>query len=304
MIQRTNATLSGQPCLKLDNGAIALWATTAVGPRLLGLALRDGPNLFAELPTLTLDCPGSGSYHFYGGHRLWHAPEDPRRTYLPDDAPIDLQEIENGMRLVQPTEVAAGIQKQIVVRLHPAQAQVAVEHTLTNRGRWPVTLAPWAITQFRTGGKAILPLCAPKADPFGVLPDRNLILWPYTDLRSPHLHIGHSLLTVRAEMAGGAFKAGFRNYSGWLAYLLDGVLFVKRLPHQPEAAYFDRDSSSECYCNARFIELESLGPKVTLAPGEAASHLEHWQLFENIALPENEAGLIQALQQLHLHLAE
>ncbi|MEW5872270.1 MAG: hypothetical protein AB1894_23610 [Chloroflexota bacterium] len=303
MIHRTAETFNGQACIKLDNGNITMWATTGIGPRLLGMALDDGQNLFAELPDLTLDCPGRGEYHFYGGHRLWHAPEEPRRTYLPDDVPIEAQETEAGLRLIQPTESATGIQKQIELRLHPSQAQVEVEHFLTNQGRWPVELAPWAITQFKTGGKAILPMCAPKADPFGVLSDRNLALWPYTDLRSPHLHIGRSLLILRAQMTNEAFKIGFRNYSGWLAYLLNGTLFVKRLPHQPEAEYFDRNSSSECYCGANFIELESLGPKVTLAPGETVSHLESWELFRDVLFPEDETGILQALQQLGIHLA-
>ena len=33
--------------------------TTSVGPRVLGLLTEDGRNHFAELPDMTLDCPGS-----------------------------------------------------------------------------------------------------------------------------------------------------------------------------------------------------------------------------------------------------
>lgn len=34
-MQITETTYGGHNCLKLDNGALALWATTAVGPRIM-----------------------------------------------------------------------------------------------------------------------------------------------------------------------------------------------------------------------------------------------------------------------------
>jgi hypothetical protein len=77
MISLNSESFAGHACVRLENDALSLWATTSIGPRILGLALRGGENLFAEIPGVTLDCPGAGEYHFYGGHRLWAAPEDP-----------------------------------------------------------------------------------------------------------------------------------------------------------------------------------------------------------------------------------
>ena len=75
-------------CVALKNDAVELLVTQSVGPRIIRLNLPGGDNLLAELPDLTLDCPGSGPMHLWGGHRLWHAPEVKRRTYLPDDQPV------------------------------------------------------------------------------------------------------------------------------------------------------------------------------------------------------------------------
>ncbi len=303
MLARTKESYGGQACLKLENESLAVWATTSVGPRLLGLALHGGENLFAVLPGLSFACPGVGAYHVYGGHRLWYAPEDPPRTYLPDDAPLEVAQVDAGVRLTQPVEPGSGIQKEITLRLPGPEARVLVEHSLYNRGETPVELAPWAITQLRTGGQAILPLSAPLVGSFGVLPNRSLVMWPYTDLSSPHLWCGKRLLRLRAEMTEGAFKVGFPNPSGWLAYLLGETLFVKYAPYQAGAAYFDQGSSSECYCDPRFIELESLGPRLSLAPGESVRHTERWALFEGVSIPDDEDSLVEVLGGLGLGLA-
>ena len=63
------------------------------------------------------DCVGLGSYHFYGGHRLWHAPEDTSRTYMPDSEPVELTAVEHGFHLVQAIETHTGIQKSMQITL-------------------------------------------------------------------------------------------------------------------------------------------------------------------------------------------
>ena len=166
---------------------------------------------------------------------------------------------------------------------------------LTNHGAWEVELAPWAITQLKTGGQAVLPLTAPPVDEAGLLPNRNLVFWPYSDLRHPLLTIGRQLLTFRAEMQEGAFKVGTGNPAGWLAYLLGETLFVKRAAVQAGAAYFDLGSSSELYCNQRVLELETLGPVVRLAPGAAVEHVESWSLYPGFPAPADEDGWVEAL---------
>ena len=41
-------------------------------------------------------------------------------------------------------------------------------------------------------------------------------------------------------------------------------------------------SSSQLYCQPEFIELETLGPRKVIAPGETVTHRETWQLYSNI----------------------
>ena len=287
-------------CVQLKNKAVELLVTKSVGPRIIRLSLTGGENLLAELPEAMLDCPGVGPLHLWGGHRLWHSPEKQNRTYLPDNDPLEITEIKHGLQVIQPTEAQSGIQKSLHITLPDQSATVMVDHTLTNRGLWPVELAPWAITQVKPGGIGILPQVSGNADPDGLLPNRQLALWPYTDIASPHIQWGNRFIFVRATMQKGALKVGFPNPHGWLAYHHNQTLFVKQAEYQPEAEYFDFNSSTECYCCPEFIELETIGPRTLLAPGESVSHRETWRLFTDIQFEPTEAAAQALAQRLGL----
>lgn len=287
-----STTFAGHDCVLLENRALRLLVTRSVGPRILSFGFREGENLFALLPGFVTECPGVGLFHFRGGHRLWESPESPSRTYLPDDSPVEITPLEVGLRVVQPTQPRTGLQKSLEIRLEGDSARVEVLHRLNNHGAEAATLAPWAITQLRPGGTAILPQSLADS---GVLPNRTLAMWAYTDPADPHVKIGRSCILVKSPL-DAAFKLGFPNPRGWLAYWLDGTLFVKRARYEAGAEYIDFGSSSECYANDRFLELETLGPLQTLAPGDCAEHVETWELFVDVKCPQDE-GQAHALAE-------
>jgi hypothetical protein len=286
----------GQDCVYLENQAVSLLVTQSLGPRIISLCFNGGDNLFAELPDFVTARPDGKLFHFFGGHRLWHAPENMPRTYSPDDKPVDIAPTPNGLLVTQPVDVQTGIEKSIQISLVENKPQIIVRHTLTNRGLWPVECAPWAITQFKTGGVAILPQSQEQTE---FLPNRPLVLWPYTDFTNPQISWGNRYILVRAQMQS-AFKLGFSNPRGWLAYWLNRTLFVKRVAFDPQARYYDFGSSSECYCNHRFIELETLAPAATIAPGASAFHTETWELYSDIPYPENEEAAQAIIDNLGL----
>lgn len=286
----------GHECVSLKNKTIQLLISRSMGPRILSLRFTDGENILAELPGFVIDCPGSGPFHIYGGHRLWHSPEIPSRTYQPDDSPVDVSPVENGYLVTQDVEAQTGLQKSIEIRLQEHSSQVVITHRLRNHNVWSVTCSPWAITQFKTGGVAILPqVCEETRE----LPNRSLALWPYTDLSNPNVSFGKHHILVRADMVE-PFKIGFPNPRGWLAYWLNGNLFVKRADFDAQSAYFDFGSSSECYCNDQFLELETLSPIRTIEPGETVTHVETWELFKDIDCPCDEEDVRALVQKLGL----
>lgn len=283
-------------CVVLENAALSLLVAQSAGPRIIALRSHGGENLFAELPDYATERPDGQLYHFYGGHRFWIAPESIPRTYALDDRPVEIVPTGDGLFLRKPVEDETGIEKSIQVSLVEDKPQVIVRHTLTNFGLWPVDCAPWAITQFKTGGVAILPQSREQTE---FLPNRALALWPYTDAASPEVQWGNRFIMVHAEM-DRPFKVGFPNPRGWLAYWLGGTLFVKRAAFDPRAGYNDYGSSSECYCNSHFIELETLGPIGRLEPGESAAHTETWELYADVDSPADEGTVQQIVETLGL----
>lgn len=293
MIEIKEVKFEGYDAVSLSNQNLTLWATVSAGPRILGLSAFGGGNLLAVLPGVALDFPGEGSLELIGGHRLWYAPEIPERTYIPDGKPVSWAKVDSGIELTQPVEQATGMQKQIRIELDRDGARAIITHRLSNQGKNPFDLAPWAITQVKPGGVGVLPLKMGNADPHGLLPNREIVLWPYTPIGSEHLSLTDAAIFVHANMKKAALKVGASNPVGWIAYAVDDQMFVKRSAYIEGGNYLDRGASSQIYCNQDFLELETLSPLVMLQPGEGISHIERWEVYPSGAWPNEIAEVIR-----------
>ncbi|NNF69399.1 MAG: hypothetical protein HKN01_06475 [Acidimicrobiia bacterium] len=257
-----------------DFGPVEVTVAVDAGPRILGFARLGGPQLFADLSDVVIEQEGA-PFRFLGGHRLWRAPEVPAVTYQPDDVAVTIDRDGGRVSVTGPPDIH-GVVKEISLTQHGDRT--VVDHRLRNTGDGAVTLAPWAITALATGGVAVVPVSGDLADPDGALPNRSVALWPYTD--PDEVGFGADLLTIEATSNPTRTKIGTQNRRGWLAYVLKDEVFVKWSPlHRVDADYPDLGSSVEVYRDDRFIELESLGPLVTLGPGEEVHHREVWAVF-------------------------
>ena len=135
----------GHECCALENDSLKLLVTQSIGPRVISFGFKDGENIFAELPEFVAELPQGGEFHFYGGHRLWQAPERFETTYIPDDIPVEISKIENGLRVMQPLQAETGLQKSLEI-VFAGETQAQITHRITNHQPHPITLAPWAIT--------------------------------------------------------------------------------------------------------------------------------------------------------------
>ncbi len=290
----------GLPIRVLDNGLLRVEYLAEAGPRIVRLfAAGVQENLLAELPDLKIETP-VGPYFIRGGHRLWHSPEAFPRSYLPDNEGVTVTELADGVRLTQPVEQATGIRKSIEIRLAADQPIVTLTHELKNEGIWPVELAPWAITQMRLGGTAILPQQVGALDAAGLLPNRHLVLWPYTHWSDPRLQLGDDLILVQGQALLPPCKVGYLNRYGWLAYLNGATLFVKRFTPALDLPHPDFGCNAEIYVCDRFIEVESIGALSTLRPGDSAFHIETWEVHTGLTGADTPQGLRAALRDLKL----
>lgn len=282
--------------LRLETGALALEVTTGVGPRITSFASKKGKagNLFIDFGADEKPYAPTG-LKFLGGHRLWHAPEDGIRTYQPDAEPVALKPVKNGVALAQHTEARTGVQKAIKIEL-PGERTVRVTHALTNHGLWPIETSAWALTMFRPGGYAVVPLL-PKGDHSkgDFLPTYTMIPWSFTDLSHEVWDLHRDYIGIDVDAAPGPQKLGLSNYPGWSAYYVDGTTFVKYSKVVPGATYPDNGSAFETFTNGKMVELETLSPFTKLAPGESVQHVEHWTLLDGLKEPATD-GAFAALK--------
>lgn len=289
-------TCLGTPgCIRLSNGTVDVVVTTGIGPRVIRYGFVGGENLLGEDPEAVVKTD-LGDWKPWGGHRVWIGPEDMPRSYSPDNGPVEATVTGNTVRLVQPVEPKTGIVKELVVTLAAQGTGVTIDHKLTNRSLWPVDLAVWALTIMNPGGTVVIPQEPYASHDDALLPVRAMTLWAYTDLSDPRWTIGPRFIRLSTDGSlADSEKIGVSNTRGWAAYGLKGNLFVKQYTWQKGATYPDGGVNTETYTAGTFIELETLGPMTTLAPGATAEHREQWSLFKNVDVSGSDEALAKTL---------
>jgi hypothetical protein len=149
---------------------------------------------------------------------------------------------------------------------------------------------------FRAGGYAVLPLL-PKGDHArgDLLPTYSVVPWSYTDLSLPLWDFHREFVGIDVRKAQVAQKLGLTNYPGWSAYWLEGTTFVKYAPTKAGSSYPDFGCAFEMFTNGQMIELETLSPLATLAPGQSVTHVEHWTVLDGLAKPNTDVAFTESL---------
>ena len=274
-----------QDCYLISNERVEMLVVADVGPRILKFNLV-GQDSLLKLYDEQLGQTQGDTFRIYGGHRLWHAPENQKRTYYPDNRPVEVARHDNIIQFNALVEDSTRIQKSIQIEMHPTEPRATVRHSLTNHNLWAVTFAPWALTVMRSGGVAILPLPERGSHPEDLLPSSSLALWPYTNLADPRWTWGTRYILLRQADAPPQ-KIGAYNPAGWLAYAWEDTLFVKQFD-VTSGDFPDFGSNVEMFTDSDMLEIESLGPLQTVQPGTTVTHTEIWSLHADVPQIQNE----------------
>jgi hypothetical protein len=222
---------------------------------------------------------------------------------------VTVSQSHNQVRFTAPVENAAtgsNLQKELEIGLDEGSL-LTIMHRVTNRDSRSTELALWAPTMMKPGGRAILPLpprAAMDKDHFQSV--GPLALWSFTDFADSRWVLGTEYVQLQQQTnPTGRFPeqmTGVFNPAGWGAYFLNGTVFLKTAPVTRGAAYPDFGCNFEVFTNPEFLELESLGPKVQLGPGESASHTERWALFQNVPEGHDDSWIRRAILPLASHI--
>jgi hypothetical protein len=157
-----------------------------------------------------------------------------------------------------------------------------VEHRMTNRGNWPINFALWPISMMNIGGMGIIPQYR-IPDQEGLLPNRFMALWPYSDMNDSRVYWGSKYVMIKQDSRKvDLFKVGLSVPQGWVAYTHTGYLFIKQFKYDPKCSYPDGGVNVEVYIDKSCLEVESLGPLQMVTPGNTATHIEIWKLYKNV----------------------
>jgi hypothetical protein len=280
------AAYQGWPnCYRVTNGEVELIVTSDIGTRIIRYGFAGGQNLFKEYAEM-MGKSGESEWKIRGGHRLWMGPEDGVLTYALDNGPVKIDVKGGVLTATQPVEPLTGLEKQIVVKLASSGSKVEVLHRITNKNRWAIDFAPWALTVMSPGGVGITGF-PPRGKHPDVLPPANpLVMWAYTDLSDKRWQFTSKYATLRQDAKATApQKVGHFNKDTWGAYLLGTDLFIKRYTADPAKTYPDFGCSYETFTNADMLEIETLGPVSKVAAGATVEHIERWSLHKNVRIP-------------------
>jgi hypothetical protein len=270
-------------CISISNGKVEVIVTTDVGPRIIGYSVNSGKNHMAVFPE-TAGQAGGTEFISYGGHRLWHAPEDAIRTYQPDNNPVEYRIVEDGVILHAAIEQETKLSKSMRVTMDE-DGTVYIDHRITNHGMFDVEVALWGLSMFDVGGLLIVPNSNHDT---GLWANRQVAVWPYCAMNDERVYWGDKYITVKQMDMKNAFKFGTSCHRGWAAYFNHNNLVVKEFPFFENAEYPNFECNFESYTNDRFIEIESLTPMVVIPSEEYEEYTEVWHIFDGIKQPKKD----------------
>lgn len=194
----------------------------------------------------------------YFGSTLWLAPQSdhwPPPAQLDGD-PYKAFLAEDGILMESTKDVSTGLQFTKFFDFNPADTSFEITYTIKNLNDSARHAAPWEVTRVK-GGLSFFPL---GEEPFleksklKSVSTQNDIVW--YDYRPDSLDTSQKLFSSGSE--------------GWIAHVVDGLLFVKKVQDIHPLKTAPEQGEVEIYAAHQFpyIELENHGKYVLLEPDE------------------------------------
>lgn len=264
-------------CALLNKGGKKMLVTVDVGPRIIFYGYDGGENIFFEDSQDSINrdsdfirenLKGKGIWHIYGGHRLWKSPEY-EDTYYPDNAPVEVVERGNVVDFISEAESTTGLKKVMSIEMHD-DGNATVTHSMENvsdKNTPPVAI--WTLSVMDKGAEAVIPL---SEEDTGLLPNRNLVLWSYTDIKDERFTLTDSELRVKQNVEiKKAFKLGTFIQKA-VAVNIKGMQFKLDFDVK-EGDFADYSCNLECYTCDKMLEIETLSPLTVIEPGQILTHV-------------------------------
>ena len=274
--------------LEITDGAVEVKVTLDVGPRVIYCGIPGKKNVFFCDLERNTSCKkpemdafyGEGRYwYLYGGYRLWMSPEYLPATYYPDNDPVQYVIKQDSVTFIPPVQKENELQMLYSLSFH-GDGSITVNNRMINFSNGKKHGAAWTLCVMGRNSHTFA--CQTDKDT-GLLPNRTVVLWPYTKIYDKRITLTDRLIDVRQDPASDrALKIGFNNEAGKVATLTeDGTLFIQKYSTDHiSGAYPDGGCSCEIYSCPDFTEAECLSPLKTVLPGHSLDFAVEWKLCE------------------------
>jgi hypothetical protein len=294
-----------QHAIELKNATTRVVLCPEVGGRILEYSLNGHNVLYlsqAERDWRPGDKPQSSAGRFDIGPEL----VIPQRSILwngPWQAEITGP---RSARLTSAQDAATGVQLIREFQLAADSSRLLCTQTIVNISDQVREWCHWSRTFAVGKGICVIPLTPAGQTPFSRFPN-GWVMYEEGSLinmrpSDPKILRRDNMLEIRPTPRKP--KLGFDSYAGIIAYAApNNLLFVKRFATFPDHVYNEAAglTISVWYPDNEMVELEPIGPRERLAPGESAEFTEEWWLADfPFPQPETELDLRQLNAKLKL----
>jgi hypothetical protein len=275
-------------CIELSNADVTVVLGHHVGGRVLKYAWRGRDALYLSPAEAKWDAGNPDSPKPTSAGRFDIGPEYliPKRDVLWSGAWTAGATGPRAARLTSQADAATGVQLIREFRLDATTSHLVCTQIIKNVSKETKEWCHWSRTFALHGGIAVVPLTAGSKFPNGYVmyqqgKEHSILLQP----ADASIRARDGFLEILAPPAFP--KLGFDSHAGWFAYQMpNDLVFVKRYATHPDRVYNEIAglTISIWYPKAEqvpAVELEPIGPRERIAPGETAAFTEHWWLLEN-----------------------
>jgi hypothetical protein len=294
----------GLPAVELTTPALRLVAVHGFGPRLAWFGRPGGDNLLLwddpAKPLYVRATPGK-DWKLRGGHRLWihggDGADENEATYRNDDAAGTCDVRADGFTVTSALDPETRLRRSMAVRCL-ADDRLEVVNTISNEGDMLAGVGPWCLT-----------CTVPGPHTRYVIPLGDGTEWDSTTLTIFRCWAGHGTRSFREEQfeltddayvltpRGRETKRMVRAPRGVIAMTDPARAFTFAI-----RTAFDIDAPLPGTANIAtyvgpgnfMVEMETMGPFVSLKPGRSAVHRQEWRLLGRAVEPTG-AALLAAL---------
>lgn len=182
-------------------------------------------------------------------------------------------------RMTSVEDDATGVLLTRDFKLSEEGSHLSVTQTIHNISAETKHWCHWGRTLAQGHGICLIPLT-----PNSRFPENYIMYGPGSVInfrpKDPNLRTRDGFLEIIGPPEHA--KLGMDSHAGWFAYLMrNDVLFVKRYKTYPDRAYNEMAALtiSIWYKDDEVCELEPIGPKENIPPGQSASFTEDWWLL-------------------------